>query len=87
LPLLSIVWLFQGSTQKALIGIFLFLVAMVTIFFLAPWRFPKTKYWLIMLPPLVIFFVSVAVSIKLWGGFEKAGLRPAELLVLSVISF
>jgi len=75
LGLLSVVWLFQDKIRDGMIGIMVFLVAIIAIIATAPWKHPNTKYWKLMLPIYLLFFISIALCIYLYGGLENMGLK------------
>jgi len=79
LGLLSIVWLFQNRTGSGMIGTAVFVVAIITITATAPWKHPDTKYWKLMLPIYLLFFISIALCIYLYGGLESIGLKWTAL--------
>ena len=60
---LSIVWLFQGKTFHGVLGVVLFLLAMVLMLSIAPWRLPKTRYWKLMLPLFACLGLSVILAL------------------------
>jgi membrane-bound ClpP family serine protease len=80
--ILSIVFLFQKKIEQGLLGMALIGVAIMTIVFFAPWRFPATPYWKLMLAPYGMFFLSIAWAIWSYGGLGPAGLTWWNLLWL-----
>lgn len=84
---LSLVFLGQGDTAHGLAGITLTLVAAGLIVLLAPWRFPATRYWKLMLAPLGAFVLSLLWAAWAFGGLDGSGLawwNVAWLLPLSI---
>ena len=77
--LLSVIWIFQNRSSQGILGIALFLIAIILIIALAPWRRPNTKYYKLMLPIYSLFLISIAVVIYLYSGLRNG--------VLSWISF
>jgi len=75
LLLLSILLLIQNRINSAISGIILFVIALTLIFRLTPWRYPNTKYWKLMLPIYLLFFISVTFCIYVFGGPKSAGLN------------
>jgi hypothetical protein len=75
LALLSVVWLFQHKISNGIIGIVVFIVTIIAITASAPWKHPNTKYWKLMLPIYLLFFISIALCIYLYGGLESIGLK------------
>ena len=74
LVLLSAVWIVQNKITNGVLGIILFAVAIILIFGFAPWKYPNTKYWKLMLPIYSVFFISIALCIYLYGGLQSVGL-------------
>jgi hypothetical protein len=77
---LSMVFLFQGRSEQGLLGAVLTGIAVLSILFFAPWRFPSTPYWKLMLAPYGVFFLSIAWAIWSYGGPGSAGLTWWNLL-------
>ena len=75
LGLLSAIWLFQNKISEGMIGLAVFIVAIIVISMTAPWKHPKTKYWKLMLPIYLLIFCSIVLSIYLYGGLESIGLK------------
>jgi len=82
LILLSLVRLYQGRLLDASVGIALVALTVGLIIWLAPWRHPDTKYWILFSPLIGIFVLFVAVFLWLEGGFEAAGFSQPSLLLL-----
>jgi hypothetical protein len=79
---LSILFFFQGQYKQGVLGMALTGVAMMSIVFLSPWRFPSTPYWKLMLVPYGMFFSSIVWCIWSYGGLAAAGLNWWNLLWL-----
>ncbi|MBN2370772.1 MAG: hypothetical protein JXO72_09800 [Vicinamibacteria bacterium] len=81
LALFSIVQLARGRVSDGVIGAALFVLALLLIVTLTPWRFPQTPYWKLLLSPYVLFMASVAFV--LWSVEEaaKTSMTPFALLV------
>ncbi|MCP4358219.1 MAG: hypothetical protein GY796_09420 [Chloroflexi bacterium] len=75
LGLLSVVWLFQGKIGDGILGVVLFVAAIITIIMTAPWKHPNTKYWKLMLPIYLLFIASIALCIHLYDGLGSLGLN------------
>lgn len=75
LCVLSIVWLMQGKLRNGIVGVSVFIIAILLIFIFAPWKFPKTKYWKLMLPLYAVFFISLVLCVYLSGGLKGVGLH------------
>ena len=86
LGLLSILWLVQGRTACALLGLGLFAAAVLAVLALVPWKHPGTRYWKLMLPIYAILAVSVGLCIWLGGGLHKLGLSWWSLVWLMPLS-
>jgi hypothetical protein len=76
------VFLFQGKTEQGILGMALTGASLFMILFFAPWRFPSTHYWKLMLAPYGIFFLSIVWAIWLYGGLGVIGLNWWNLLWL-----
>jgi hypothetical protein len=74
LCLLSGVLLFRNGIADGIIGIAIFVVASAVIIVTAPWKHPNTKYWKLMLPVYLLFFVSIAFYIYSYYGLDGTGL-------------
>ncbi len=75
LALLSVIWLFQNKISEGMIGLAVFIVAIIVISMTAPWKYPNIKYWKLMLPIYLLFFSTIILSIYLYGGLETIGLK------------
>ncbi len=73
--ILSLVFLYQEKYAQGVSGLLLTGVAVVAIVAFAPWRWPTTPYWKLMLGPYGMFLVSIAWAIQSFGGLESAGLN------------
>jgi hypothetical protein len=70
---LSLVFLFQHRIEQGVVGVILTGVSVVAIVFFAPWRFPQTPYWKLMLAPYALLFACVAWGVWSYGGLRAAG--------------
>jgi phosphatidylserine synthase len=75
LCILSNVWLIQGKLKNGILGISLFIIAILFIIILSPWKFPRTKYWKLMSPIYAVFFLSIFLCVYLLGGLKSVGLN------------
>lgn len=80
LGLLSVIWLFQNKISNGIIGIVIFTVAVIAIIATAPWKHSNTKYWKLMIPIYLLFFISIALCIYLYDGLESIGLKWTAFL-------
>lgn len=78
--ILSVVFVFQGKPEQGVSGMALSGVAAAMIAFFAPWRFPATPYWKLMLAPYGLVMASIAWAIWSFGGLESSGLSGWNLL-------
>ncbi len=81
-PILSIVFLFQGKKEQGLLGIVLTGLAVISVVLFAPWRFSSTPHGRLLCAPYGIFFLSIAWAIGTYGGFSAMGLNWWNLLWL-----
>lgn len=79
---LSCVFLVQGRSLQGAAGVALAGIAALSVVFFAPWRFPSTPYWKLMLAPYGAFFLSTAWAVWAYGGLEASGLTWWNLLWL-----
>lgn len=79
---LSCVFLVQGRSQQGAAGMALAGIAVLSVVFFAPWRFPSTPYWKLMLAPYGAFSLSVVWAVWAYGGLEASGLTWWNLLWL-----
>jgi len=78
--ILSFVFCYQKKYEEALLGIFLTAAAVVAIFSFAPWRYPLTPYWKLMLAPYGMFFISIGWVIWSYGSLESLDFNWWNLL-------
>jgi phosphatidylserine synthase len=55
----SIMWLFQENFINGFLGLLIFIIAIYCILKFAPWKYPQTKYWKLMLPIYFIFIIGI----------------------------
>ncbi len=82
LALLSVIWLFQNKISEGMIGLAVFIVAIILISMTAPWKHPNIKYWKLMLPIYLLFFFTIILSIYLYGGLETIGLKWTSIFLI-----
>lgn len=82
LCLLSILWLVQGRIADGLLGLGLFVAAILAVLALTPWKHPETKYWKLMSPIYAVLAASVGLFIWRGGGLDKLGLSWWSLFLL-----
>ncbi len=68
--ILAIVFLIQGKTIPAVYGIVIFLIAVLLMFAVSPWRNPGTSYWQLLLPLYLLFTAAIVWTVR---GFGTAG--------------
>ncbi|MDZ7316980.1 MAG: phosphoethanolamine transferase CptA [candidate division KSB1 bacterium] len=68
---LAIVFLFQRKLFAAALGILLWLTAMATVFFFAPWRFPDTRYRRLMAGPYAVLCIGIVWAIWAFDAFSS----------------
>ena len=83
--LLSIVWLVQGKITSGVLGLGLFVLAVVFIIVLSPWKHSKTRYWKLMLPVYALLIVSAGTYVWLEGSFGNLGLSWWSILYLTPV--
>lgn len=80
--ILSFVFLYQKKFGYGLFGLFLTAVALATILYGSPWRYPLKPYWKLMLAPYGMFFAAIVWVILAYGGHEPFGFNWWNLLWL-----
>jgi len=73
--ILSMIFLVQGKWLSAGLGLLLVCAAAFVILRCAPWRYPDTPYWKLMLGPYAVFFVSVTWAVWSYGGADMLELN------------
>jgi len=71
--ILAIVFAFQGRFTEAFVSAGIAALAFSLVFATAPWKYPRTQYWKLMLPLYAMLVVSVAVLLWAFGSFSAAG--------------
>jgi phosphatidylserine synthase len=82
LALIAILRLVQGRISEGVIDLALLALAITSILMLTPWRFPRTPYWKLLLPPYILFFASIAFWIWSEGGWAKTGMNHYSPIIL-----
>jgi hypothetical protein len=78
--LLATIRIGQGNTFEGVAGFLLGAAAVALIFTLAPWRFPRTPYALLLLPLYVVLAVAVCWALWTYRDVHGAGLTWWSLL-------
>ena len=73
--ILSMIFLVQGRWLNAILGLLIVVAAVLAILRCAPWHYPNTPYWKLMLGPYAVFFLSVAWAVWSYGGIYGLGLN------------
>ena len=82
LGLLSAIWLFQNKISEGIIGLAVFIIAIIVISMTTPWKHPNTKYWKLMLPIYSLLTCSIVLYIYLSGGLEIIGLKWTSIFLV-----
>lgn len=82
LGILATLWLFQGLLVYGLVGAGLFVLAVVMIFLAAPWRYPSTPYYKLILPLYGVLLAAVGNAVLAFGGLAGSGLKVWNLFWL-----
>jgi len=67
----SFVWLIHKQTAAAIILMLIFVLAITLTFQLTPWRYPKTYYYKLMLPNILLIYISAIVCIYFYYELEN----------------
>jgi threonine/homoserine efflux transporter RhtA len=74
--------LFQNKISEGIIGLAVFIIAIIVISMTAPWKHPNTKYWKLMLPIYSLLTCSIVLYIYLSGGLEIIGLKWTSIFLV-----
>lgn len=80
LAALAVVFLVQQRWLPGVVGLSLFGLAVVVIWYCAPWRHPDTVYWKLLLPVYALFFGAVAWAVWAYGGLKVVGVEGWHVL-------
>jgi phosphatidylserine synthase len=80
--ILSIIFLIQNNWSQGLSGLLLVGLAVLSIVFSAPWRYPSTPYWKLMVPNYMVLFGALVWGICVYGGTVDSGLNWWSLFLL-----
>ena len=80
--ILAVILISQGRIMHGLVGLLLTGVAVAFIGASAPWRYPDTPYWRLMLPIYAIFIATLAWALLSYDGIESLGLNRWSLFLL-----
>ncbi len=70
--ILSVVFAFKNSMLQALCGGVLFVSAVLLLLFFAPWRFPQTPYWRLLILPYTLLVLSILWAFWAFDAFSYA---------------
>jgi hypothetical protein len=76
---LSVLWFFRGQIQLGEIAIGLFILAVIVVNLVTPWRYPDTKYWKLMLFSFITFIMSIIICVTLGIGVKDLGFRWSDI--------
>ena len=71
--ILSIIFLVQGKVTEGIVGLAIFVAAVVFILASAPWRHPDTPYWKLMIPVYVALIGAITWMIWSSDGPQSLG--------------
>jgi len=63
---ISMFWIYAGNDFVGLLGLALFALGLFLVFFFAPWRFPNTRYFLLLLPSYFVIAAALVLFV-FWG--------------------
>lgn len=78
----SSIVLAHGKVVEGVIGFGLAGAAALAIVFIAPWRFPDTPYWKLMLPVYALLMTSIAWAIWSYDGLQTLGINRWSVFIL-----
>lgn len=85
--ILGVVFLCQGKVARGLTGIAMTAAAVAAILCFAPWRFPTTRYWKLMLAPYSMFLLCLVWAVWAYGGLAALELNWRNLLWVPLLLF
>ena len=62
-----IVFMAQGKTRVGVHGILICLIAVLLMLAIAPWRYPSTPYWKLLLPLYLLLTAAAVWAVKGFG--------------------
>lgn len=80
--IMAVVFLAGGKPGAGGTGLVISLAGCLLVFLVTPWRFPRTRYWKLMLPLYLVMFLEVVWAISAFGGLKASGLNWWNLLIL-----
>ncbi len=80
--ILAVMFLFQGKGREGIIGLALVALGVFYTFSCAPWKYPQTLYWRLMIRLYAVFLTAIAWAIWSFGGWQGSGLNGWFLLLL-----
>lgn len=75
IPVLAILFAFRGQQVDALVGLGLTGLGVGAAVVFSPWRYPRTRYWRLMVAPYFLFMASLPWAIRAFG-VEDSELMP-----------
>ena len=67
----SIVWFLEAYYSYGVFGLTESIIALVCINLFAPWRYPDTKLWKLLIPPYIFFVLSIMFLLYVYTGFDS----------------
>ena len=69
----GLVFLVQGKIVQGGAGLLVFVVAIWTTHYFAPWHHPTTPYWRLYLGPYLLFLLTIVWAAWGFGAFSESG--------------
>lgn len=77
---------FQERLIYGVFSVVLFLLALFSIVKFAPWKYPDTKYWKLMIPMYSILLISVVLVLYVFNIFNEPARLQYGLWILPCLS-
>jgi len=73
--ILAIISFYKHEVIQGIVGVILTVVAVISVLYYTPWRYPSTAYWKLMIIPYCMFFSGIAWCIWAFGAAENLNMR------------
>jgi len=75
-------WFREGKAGAGTAVLGLLGTGVLFAFLLAPWRFPRTRYGVLMAPLYAVFFAALATCFYMYGGVKRLGYPWVSIFAL-----
>ena len=67
----GIVWLYQGQRIWGAAAIALTFMGIAVIVAFVPWKYPSTRFWIVLIPPYSMFILSILLLLYVLTGLRN----------------